>query len=307
MTTTILQIVQDAAAELGLAPPMAAVTATDAQTVQLLALANRIGRMMLAANDWSALTKLFVINMLEPPATTGDVVEGSAIITNIPSTAAITPATYFSLSGNGVQQGARVASVDSATQITMNVPANGTYVASALVFAQDTYDMPADWDAPTARTQWDRTNHWELQGAISAQQYQWLVAGITATGPRRKYRVQGNTVVIWPPPSSTDTPSTLAMEYTTNYWVLAADGTPKPRFTADTDTTVFNPDLMTMGLKWLFFQAKGFEYTELRRQWDNQVSIFAATDQGQQTLDMAGRRWPVFVSPANVQDANFPG
>lgn len=305
MPTTLLQIVQDAATELGLAPPAAVVTATDTQTLQLLALANRCGRMLMSQADWSALSKLFVINVTAPVATTGDVTSGSAVITNIPSTAAITPATYWSLTGEGVQQGARVLTVDSATQITMDTVANASATASALTFSQDTYAQPADWHDTTHRTQWDRTNHWELQGAISPQQYQWLVSGITATGPRRKYRVQGSTVVIWPPPSAEDTPSTLTMEYMSSYWVVSSAGTPKARFTADDDYTVFDPDLMVMGLKWLFFQVKGFEYTELRRQWNEQVSIYSATDSGAQTLDMTGRTWPIFITPANVPDTGY--
>lgn len=307
MTTSLLQIIQDATAELGLAQPAAITTATDLQTLQMLSLANRCGRMLLQQWDWSALTKLFVVNMVEPPTTTGDVTADSAIITNIADTSGITDATYFSLSGEGIQQGARILSVDSATQITMNVPATASGTGVSLTFSQDTYDLPVDFNTSTKRTQWDRTNHWEVQGAISPQQYQWLVSGITATGPRRKYRIQGNTVVFWPPPSSQDTPDTITMEYESSYWVLAADGTSKARFTADTDTTIFDPDCMVMGIKWLFFQAKGFEYTELRRQWLNQVSIFAATNSSAQTLDMTGRTWPVFITPANVQDANFPG
>jgi hypothetical protein len=264
--------------------------------------------MMMAQGDWSALTRLFVITMSSPPSTTGNTTLGSAVVTGIASTAGITADdTYYSISGTGIQQGARIVSVDSATQITMDVVATSTETATDITFSQDTYALPADWDMPTNRTQWDRTNHWELQGAISPQQYQWLVAGIVATGPRRKYRISGTTVVIWPPPSSEDTPSTLAMEYLSSYWVLSSTGTPKPRFTADTDTTVFDPDIMVMGLKWLFFQVKGFEYTELRRQWNEQVSVFAASDKGAATLDMSGRSWPMFISPANVQDGNFPG
>lgn len=307
MTTTLLQIIQDAAAELGLDQPSAVTTATDLQTIQLLALANRCGRMLMAQNAWSALTKLFTINVTAPVSTTGNTTLGSAVITNIPDTSSITPATYWALTGTGVQQGARVLTVDSGTQITMDTVATSTETGTTLTFSQDTYAQPADWHDTTNRTQWDRTNHWELQGAISPQQYQWLVSGIVATGPRRKYRIQGATVVIWPPPSAEDTPSTLSMEYMSSYWVLSSAGTPKARFTADDDTTVFDPDLMVMGIKWLFFQAKGFEYTELRRQWREQVSVYAATDSGAQTLDMTGRTWPTFITPANVQDADWPG
>lgn len=305
MTTTILTIIQDAALELGLAPPSAAVTATDAQTLQFLALATRHGRILIQQKDWSKLSKLFVISLTAPPAVVGDLTVGSDVVTNTDTTGMTAGATYYSLSGVGISQGARVLTIDSATQFTMNEPATATGTSVDIVLSQDTYDQPADWDAPTMRTQWDRTNHWELQGPVSPQQYQWLVAGITATGPRRKYRVQGSTIVIWPPPTSSDTPSILTMEYTSSYWVLASDGTPKARFTADTDTTVFDPDLMVMGLKWLFYQAKGFEYTELRRQWQNQVDIVAAQDQGAPTLDMTGRTWPIFITPANVPDSGF--
>jgi hypothetical protein len=308
MSTSLLQIIQDATAELGLAQPSAVTTATDLQTVQMLALANRCGRMLMSEASWSKLNGLYVINIAEPLVTTGNLTEGSAVITNIPSTATLTATdTYYAVSAEGAQQATQIASIDSATQITMNMPANGTYTGATLTISQNVYDQPADWHDSVNRTQWDRTNHWELQGPVSSQQYQWLESGIVATGPRRKYRIQGSTVVIWPPPSSSDTPSTLAMEYMSSYWVLSSTGTPKPRFTADTDTTVFDPDLMVMGIKWLFFQAKGFEYTELRRQWRNQVSVYAATDSGAATLDMAGRVWPMFVSPANIQDGNFPG
>ena len=306
MTTTILQIIQDAAAELGLAAPTAAVTATDLQSLQLLALANRCGNILLQQWDWSQLTQLFVVNMYQPPTSTGDTTANSVTITGVADTSGITGmATNYSITGEGIQQGARITAITSNT-ITMNVPANATATASSLTFSQDTYALPADWNNPTKRTQWDRTNHWEVQGAISPQQYQWLVSGITATGPRRKYRIQGNNVVFWPPPSSEDTPDTLTMEYESAYWIQSSTGVAKPRFTADTDMTVYPPDCMVMGLKWLFFQVKGFEYTELRRQWDNQVSMYAATNQGAQTLDMTGRSWPTFITPANVQDANFP-
>lgn len=305
MPTTLLQMVQDTAAELGLTPPSAVVTSTSAQDVQLLSLMNRCGRILLQAQDWSQLVNLFVINLTAPPVVAGDLVQNSAVVTNTDTTGMTAGATFYSLTGIGIQQGARVLTIDSPTQFTMNEPANATGTAVQITLSQDTYPQPSDWNNTTQRTQWDRTNHWELQGAVTPQQYQWLVSGITATGPRRKYRVQGSNIVIWPPPTDTDTPSTLSMEYISLNWVIGADGVSKPRFTADTDYTVFNQDLMIMGCKWLFFQVKGFEYTELRRQWDNQVRIFAAQDQGALTLDMTGRTWPIFITPANVPDTGY--
>ncbi len=67
MPVTLLQMVQDTAAELGLTPTSAVVTSTAAQDVQLLSLMNRCGRILLQAQDWSQLVQLFVINLTAPP------------------------------------------------------------------------------------------------------------------------------------------------------------------------------------------------------------------------------------------------
>jgi len=300
MARSLLELVQDAADELGIARPSAVVTTTDQQTLQLYALATRCGQMLTAHTNWSALTKLFVLPLLAPTATTGTRTDASAVITAIPSTTGLSVA--YSVSGTGIPTGARVLTVDSATQVTLDMPCTATGTAVAVSFAKDTYDLPAGYRAVAPSTQWDRTNAWQLQGPVSPQQYQWLISGNVATGPRRKFRLQGQKIVVWPAPTTDDT---LITEYLSSYWVTTSAGVAKARFTLDNDLTVFDDNLMVMGLKWLFFQAKGFEYTELRRQWLSQVSIVAANDGGAATLDMTGARGWRYIGTQNVPETGF--
>lgn len=300
MTRSLLELVQDATDELGIARPAAVVTTSDQQTLQLLALTTRCGQMLSAHTNWTALTKLLVVPLLAPTDTTGDTTDASAVITAIPSTTGMSVA--YSVTGTGIPTGARVLTVDSATQVTLDMPCTASGTAAALSFAKDTYDLPAGYRAVAPSTQWDRTNAWPLQGPVSPQQYQWLISGNVATGPRRKFRLQGQKMVVWPAPTSADT---LVTEYLSSYWVTTSAGVAKARFTLDSDLTLFDDDLMIMGLKWLFFQAKGFEYTELRRQWLSQVSIAAASDGGAQTLDMTGARGWRSLGVANVPETGF--
>ena len=111
---------------------------------------------------------------------------------------------------------------------------------------------------------------------------------------------------IWPPPAASDVPGPLVYEYLSSYWAENASGTPIAQFAADTDTCVFPDRLMIEGLKWRFFAAKGFDYSSSYAIWQRQVDTALARDGGAPVLNMARRRYPIFLSPANVQDGNFP-
>lgn len=303
MGYTLLQMVQAAEAELGLSQSSAAISSTELQPQQFAALANRLGDTLMRRLSWTALEKEYVLSIVAPTVTTGNTLSGSRVVTNIPSTAGLS--SYYSMTGSGIQQAARIATVDSGTQITMNEPANATATGVTLTFSQDTYALPADFQNFVDRTQWDRSRRWELRGPMSPQEYQWIVSGIVATGPRRRFRQKDSTFIMWPPPSSQDTPAILSFEYLSDYWAADSGGTAKRRFTADTDTCVWPDELMVMGLKWMFFQAKGFEYTLLRKEFESVLEIASGQDGGAPTLDMSRRKYPIFISPANVPDAGF--
>lgn len=309
MAQTLLQLVQRARAELGLFPvPSIVVSSSDDTDQQMLYLATALGEELKLDRDWTALQTEWVITTAGVVTQTGTTTSGSAVITGLSSTAALEE-WIFAVTGQGIPSAARIVSVDSATQVTITEKATSSG-AVPITFAQDVYETPTDFARFINRTHWDRTNHWELAGPDSPQMDQWIRSGIVTTGPRKRYRVIGrpeDNFRIWPPPGSNDSPSTLEFEYISNNWVMAADGTTKTAFDDDTDSCVFNDLLMVAGLKLKYFQAKLFDTTSLAANFARIRDTVMASDGGAPTLSTRRKKWPYFISPANIPDANFPG
>lgn len=306
---TLLQIVDTVCGELGLVQPATVVASTDLQTQQLYNLVNREGWMLQQMNEWTALQALNVINITAPVNTTGDVTANSAVITNIPSTAGISAETWV-CAGGAIPVAARVVSIDSSTQITLDSEATDTVVGEDLTFSQDTYPFPEDFDRFINRTSWDRTNRWEVLGPDSPQIDEWHRSGIVVTGPRRHFRQVGqlpNAYRLWPPIGATETPWETVFEYVQNTWVISALGTGKSKMTADDDTSLIDPQAIILGVIWRFLRSKQFQYMDQYQEWQNYVNSRIAKDGGARTLNMARRPMSLLITSANVQDGFFPG
>lgn len=320
---TLLQIINIAQSELGLPQSSSIVGNTSDQTSQqMYAFANMEIEELRQRKEggWTALQTEYDLTIAVPTSTTGDISVNSAVITNIPSTTGIT-AGYYMVSGPYLLAASRVISVDSPTQVTLNMPATGTQAGASILFMKDTYPEPSDFDFFINRTWWDRTNRWELLGPDSPQLDQWHRSGIVTTGPRRHFRqigapgptqltAVGNNYRIWPPPGTDVTaPIDIVFEYQSRNSVFtsAANSTRIFNFTADTNIPVLDDRAVIMGVKWRFWQTKGFDWTGLRTDYDNYVERLIARDGGAKTLNMVTRINPIFISPSNVQDGFFPG
>lgn len=298
--SSMLELVQQVTAELGLIVPTSVAGNTSQDAIQILALMNAVGKETMAKFCWQALdteyrfTTAFV-------NTTGNTTTGSAVVTGLATTAGIS-ANTFMVTGLGIPQDCYVQSVDSGTQVTLTQPATVTASASQLVFAQTKYTMPSDYDRQIDRTQWDKSKHWEMLGPESPQQWQWIKSGYIATGPRIRWRVLGGYFQVWPPLS---TPEYLGLEYTSKNWARDVASTPKPSLTADTDTSVFSDRLMVLGTKLKYFEIKGFDTTALKRDFDTEYEIRMGTEQGSPMLSMAPRMSQILVGPENVPDSGY--
>lgn len=313
MGASLLTLVQRAAQQLGIPVPTTVAGSTDPQVLQLFALANAVGDELLSSAEWTPLQTQAVINVEFLWQGTGDTTANSATVTNLTDgspLALIDPVTNYIIVGNDIQVASRILTNPAPGTITMDMNATGTTVGGDITISRDTYAVPDDFDSFINRTQWDRTNHWELVGPMSPQENQWVMSGIVTTGPRRRFRQVGRGVDvfrIWPPPSATDTPSTLAYEYKSNYWATDSAGTPQSQFVYDTDTCMFNDLVMVAGIKYMFWAIKGFDTSRLERDYRTYMQSAIAADGGARTLDLSRRNWPIFISPASVQDGNFPG
>ena len=307
----LLQIVQTACNELGLIAPAVVATATDPQTLQFFSLANREGGELLKVHEWTFLQKQFLLNIPTPLQLNGATTNGSAVITSIsPNTTGLSSS--FVCTGNNIPVAARVVSVDSSSQVTLDSLATSTNAGVPLIFAKDTYSTPSDFDRYQDNTMWDRTNRWPLLGPSSPQEDQWHRSGVVTVGPRRHYRQVGqapNNERFWPPPGTGDTPTEFAQEYVSNGWVnsTGAGVTFTSRFAADTDVPLFDPDVMILGIKWRFFQTKQFDYVPMQAEYRDRVDTLIAHDGPKGTLNMARRRFNPLITPATVQDGFFPG
>lgn len=323
MALTLLQMIRAAQAELGLPQVSTVIGNTDATTQQMLALANRCLDELRRCNPtgWTALQFEYDLVVNPPINTTGNFGTTFAnTISGIPDTTGLA-ANYWSISGSDIPQAARITSVPDINTVVMSMEATNSEVISdiPITFSQDTFPEPPGMDFFQNRTMWDRTNRWELIGPDSPQLDQWHRSGIVVTGPRRHFRQLGpfaNNFRIWPPPTELTSPLQLVFEYLSTYAIVAHGGaTPTPTsptfiqyFTNDDDTPLLDDQAIIMGIKWMFWEIKGFgAYMTLQNRWVDYVDRLIARDGAAPTLQLAKRMSPVFISPANVQDGFFPG
>jgi len=257
---TLLQIIDAVTGELGLIQPSSVISATDLQTIQLYNLLNREGDNLRRTHQWTALQKLFNLDVTAPIVTTGDVADGSSVLSNVSFTAGVPVAGIYVVTGSSIPVAARVVSVSTASgTVTMDMVGTGTAATTDLTFAQDTFQGPTDYDFSINRTGWDRTNRWELLGPDSPQMDEWHRSGIVTVGPRRHFRWIGDiqpsgtgafyNYRLWPPPAVVGTPFQIAWEYVSTYWVESSTGTAQSSFLADTDLPILDSQALVLGVK----------------------------------------------------------
>lgn len=298
MASTLLQLVQQGMGEMGLAIPTTVVGNSNQDVTQCLSLINAVGYELIRKHQWQWTSKvnLFQTSYL---TTTGNVTANSAVITNIPTTASLS--TLYTVTGTGILNNSQVQSVDSSTQVTMQQQATTSGTGVTLTFSQTKYTLPSDFDRQIDRTHWDKTQHWQMIGPETAQQWEWLTSGYISTGPIVRYRIFGDTFQIWPPQG---TQHYLGFEYISNAWANSAAGVAKTSFTVDTDTCTFPDRLMVLGLKHKYYQAKGLGDV-YARDYENEYSIAVANDAGSQTLSMNPRVPEVLLGWNNIPDSSY--
>jgi predicted GNAT superfamily acetyltransferase len=297
----MLQLVQQVSAELNLAVPTYVAGNTNQDVQQILALMNGSGYDLLKEYDWQALQVQyrFYTQSLTANATT---VDGSAILTFEAGTDLSNVDSQWQLTGYNIPQDTYVVSANNTTkEVVMSQYATGDGVQS-VVCAQTAYDLPADFETITNRTQWDKSKHWEMLGPEDPQQWQWLKSGYISTGPRVRWRILDNQFQIWP---VMNTQEYLGWEYRSKGWARSATGVIKNSFTQDTDTTVYDDRVMVLSTKLKYFQVKNFDTTALSQDYQRYLSVAKANDKGAPNLSFAPYPSKVLIGYANIPDTGY--
>ena len=299
-STTMLQLIQQATNELGIATPTYVAGNTNQDVVQLLALMNATGYELLRRADWRQLTTQYQF-YTQYVTTTGNWTTSARTITGIPSTAGLD--NTYQVQGVGIGNATYIVSVDSPTQVTVNQDFTQAGGLNATVnFQKVKYSLPDDYDSIVPRTMWDKSKRWELLGPEDAQQWEWLLSGYISTGPRIRWRLLGETFQIWP---GTSTNELLSYEYRSKGWARSSTGTVKNSFTADTDTCIYPDRVMVLSTKLKYFQAKGFDTTALYRDYREELETAIAQNTSAANLSFAPRPGTVLIGYDNIPDSGY--
>lgn len=299
MSYNLLQLVQQVTAELNLAVPTYVAGNPSQDVQQILALMNRAGYDLVKEYDWQALEVEYRF-YTTAVTTTCDTTNGTYILGNIPSTVGLD--STYSIVGTNVPQDTYVDQVIDAHTITTTQLSSATSIGGSVTFSKTIYDLPPDYETITDNTHWDKTKHWQMLGPVDAQQWQWLKSGYISTGPRVRWRILGNEFQIWPP---YNTQEYLGFEYRSRGFVRDAAGNVKNSFTADTDTTVLDDDVIALATKLKYFQIKSFDTTALNQDYIRYLNVAKANDKGSATLSFAPQPSAVLIGWANIPDTGY--
>ena len=298
-TTTMLALVQQVTAELGLPIPSTVAGNPNQDVVQILALMNASGYELMRRADWRELTKQHTF-YTEAISTTGTWTTSAYAITGIPDTSSID--STYQVQGVGIPNATYVTGVLSPSSVSINYEPTEAQVNGNLIFQKVKYALPSDYYSSVNRTHWDKSKRWEMLGPESAQQWEWLLSGYISTGPRIRYRLLGKYFQIWPGMNAGEL---LGFEYRSRSWAESAAGAPKSSFTADDDTCIYPDRLMVLGTKLKYFEAKGFDTTAMYRNYMEELEAAKAQDMSAANLSFAPRPGTVLIGYDNIPDSGY--
>jgi hypothetical protein len=149
------------------------------------------------------------------------------------------------------------------------------------------YDLPADFHEMIDQTGWNRSMRIPLVGPLSGQEAQFLKARLGNVLINVAFRIEGNQIIF---PIAPADGQTIVFEYISTYWVastglLVAD---KSSPTAGTDYILYDPDMMVVGTKLRWMEAKGFETSIIDRQFQSMLEHNIGKNYGARTLSLGG-------------------
>ena len=142
MSSTLLQLVQQVTAELNLAIPSYVVGNPSQDVQQILALMNRAGYDLIKEHDWQAL-ELEYRFYTTAITTTCDTVDGTQVLTAIPSTAGLDYT--YSIVGTSIPQDTYVDTVTNSTSLTTTQQSSSTTTGGSVTFSKSIYPLPPDY------------------------------------------------------------------------------------------------------------------------------------------------------------------
>lgn len=135
----------------------------------------------------------------------------------------------------------------------------------------------------TPKTFFDRTSGLEVNGPVTASEWQALQATAT-TGPTYNFRIWNKELYLTPTPSAGNS---LYFEYGSDYSIVDRLGvTYRKFFEEDTDTCLFPDSILLAGLRYVWRRDTGLRFADQFSIYETLVSRFASHDSVPKDLNM---------------------
>lgn len=155
------------------------------------------------------------------------------------------------------------------------------------VATQAAYSLPADFDHFIDETQWFTTSKVPLWGPLNQPDWARNEFGMISVGPYYRFQLRNGNLYLQPTPTTSS--QTVNYYYVSTLWIRPAGSTTAARvsaFTADTDTFVFDENLLISGLVYLWRRSKGFDCSDERDAFEDFLSASQLNDKGARSLSM---------------------
>jgi hypothetical protein len=149
-------------------------------------------------------------------------------------------------------------------------------------------------------TMWNRTRFWQVGGPLTEEEWQRRKAAAAAVGVRNYFRIRGSQILFFPTPKAGDN---VYFEYISSKWCQSALLVAQTDWALDTDTALLDEEVIRLGVVWRFLKAKGLDYSEEFRTYENSLNDIFSPDGGRQSIDMTGSsEYPIYI---NVPEGNW--
>ena len=182
------------------------------------------------------------------------------------------------------------------------------YTKTTQVGDTGNYTLPDDFSAMIDQTGWDQTNNVPLGGPLSPQQWTYLKGRDLSSGTLYvAFRQAENLFSIYPN-DPVEPGIMISFEYQSRDWVTI-NGTTETRdyIATSQDIVMYEPILMVKFLKCKWQEAKGFDSTASRIEFDNIFNGRVGRDTGGSVLNIGSGSGNVrYISPyGNTPDTGY--
>lgn len=147
---------------------------------------------------------------------------------------------------------------------------------TALAGETQTGILPDDFDRFIPETFWDRTNTTLVIGPVSSVEWNGLKANSYSDSTARKFILRGGAVSALPAFSGGES---LAYEYVKNTWAQSSGDAAQTKFQADTDTSLIDEELLTLGVIFEYLDGEGQPSQRAAVAYEERFGVLLKNDQ----------------------------